>query len=203
MDYGDVLRNLTQLLLDRGVFTEHDLLERFAACLDTHKHDAKRAKLRYHAVDQDSENAERNAERNLKALQAVVASTNDQLKTLGMMVKRTKSKASGTQETYYGLVDLNSNDDFSKLATTLTKSEQEYFRKVVTQILGSDDKQVCSADAKNIGRDLTSSKLNASEAEGCLEKLERGSWLAKRVGDDEVLYTLGVRTELQQLFAPT
>lgn len=200
---GDVGRNITQLLLDQGIFTEQALLERFALCVGTHKADAKRAKLRYHPVDQQSDDAERNAERNLKALQGVIEHSNEQLKTLGLMVARMKSKASGVQETYYGLVDLNSHDEFSKLATTLNKGEQEYFRRVVAEILASDDKEIFSTDAKNLGRELEVAKLNADQAESCLEQLERGSWLTKVVDDDEVRYTLGVRTELQQRYAPT
>ena len=85
-EYGDVHRNLLQLLLDRGVFTEQDLLKKFAECIQEHKDDAKRAKLRYHSDD---------PERNLKALQSVVDQLDEQLKTLGMKVARMRSKASG------------------------------------------------------------------------------------------------------------
>lgn len=193
-EYGDVHRNLLQLLLDRGVFTEQDLLKKFAECIQEHKDDAKRAKLRYHSDD---------PERNLKALQSVVDQLDEQLKTLGMKVARMRSKASGVQETYFGIVDLNSSDTFSKLASPLGKAEQEFFRRVVADILASEDKEIDSASAKNIGRDLTTSKLNGAEAEACLERLERGFWLVKAVYDDEVRYKLGVRSEFQQRYAPT
>ena len=83
------------------------------------------------------------------------------------------------------------------------KAEQEFFRRVVADILASEDKEIDSASAKNIGRDLTTSKLNGAEAEACLERLERGFWLVKAVYDDEVRYKLGVGSEFQQRYAPT
>ena len=70
-------------------------------------------------------------------------------------------------------------------------------RRLVSEIVESDDKKMESTEAASLGRLLQVSKLTATEALSCLERLERGSWLAK---DDEGCYSLGVRTELQRRY---
>ena len=62
----------------------------------------------------------------------------------------------------------------------------------------AQNKRIEATEAANLGRDLTASaKLSVSDAHKCLERLERGRWLAK---SDEGYYSLGVRTELQRMY---
>ena len=133
-------------------------------------------------------------------LTTVVEDINKQLEPLGLKVARMKSRNgsdSGAFQLYYGVVNLDEEDGWGKQGW-LSKSEQEFFHKLVGEILGSDEKRVEASDATNLGRDLTStSKLTASDAGKCLEKLELGQWLFK---SDDGFYSLGVRTELQRRY---
>ena len=52
-------------------------------------------------------------------------------------------------------------------------------------------------EAPKLGSKLETGKLSASDAGKCLERLERGHWLAK---SDDGFYSLGVRTELQRRY---
>jgi hypothetical protein len=184
---SDVHRNICQLLLDRGVFSEDDLLEQLGECIDRHKHAAKRAKLTLKHDDA----------RDRKMLHEVVDHISKQLTPLGLKVARVKSRVMGTHLLYYGIVNLDEDDGFGK-QEWLSKSEQEFFYKVVAEILSSDDKEIDSVAAQNLGQDLTSTtKLTNSQACKCLERLELGQWLAK---SDDGIYSLGVRTEIQRQY---
>jgi hypothetical protein len=61
----------------------------------------------------------------------MVDTLNKELSGLGLKFARLKSKASGSWETYYGVVNLVVDDTFSKLADPLGKAEQEFFRRCV------------------------------------------------------------------------
>ena len=123
----DVHRNIAQLVLDEGIFSEEQLIELLGDCIDKYKDDAKRARLkRTHDEMKDA-----------KTLEAVVESINLQLKPLSLMIARMKSKISGSWETYYGVVNLNEDDGFAKQGW-LSKSEQEFFHKLIEEILSSD-----------------------------------------------------------------
>lgn len=181
-----VHRNVAQLLLDEGIFSETTLVDHLGECIERYKDDAKRARLkRTHDDKKDQE-----------MLNGVVTTINVQLEPLGLKVARMKSRISGDWERYYGIVNLN-EDDFSK-QDWLSKSEQEFFHKLVEEILESETKQIDAVDAANMGRTLSAtSKLSASDAGKCLERLERGQWLSK---SDDGNYSLGVRTELQRRY---
>ena len=114
-------------MLDEGIFSEEQLIELLGDCIDKYKDDAKRARLkRMHDEMKDA-----------KTLEAVVESINLQLKPLSLMIARMKSKISGSWETYYGVVNLNEDDGFAKQGW-LSKSEQEFFHKLIEEILSSD-----------------------------------------------------------------
>lgn len=184
----DVHRNVTQLLLDQGVFCEDDLLELFSECVERHAKEAKRAKLKIqHDPDRDK-----------RTLQQVVDLINGNLDPLGLKVVRHRYRngppPDGAWQTYYGVVNLNEDDGFAK-QEWLSKSEQEFFHKLVGEILAAESKTVDELDATNSARELTATaKLSPSEARECLAKLKEGKWLTM---DDDGNYGLGVRTELQ------
>ena len=130
-------------------------------------------------------------------LRKVVEQVNVLLKPLGLMIARMKSRSAGEYQVYYGLVNLNEDDGFAKQGW-LNKSEQEFFHKLVDEILESEGKQIEAVAAANMGRELSAtSKLTVSDAGRCLERLERGQWLAK---SEDGQYSLGVRTELQRRY---
>ena len=65
-------------------------------------------------------------------------------------------------------------------------------------LLSSQNNKIEATEATNLGRDLdATTKLSASNALCCLERLELGQWLAK---SDDGYYSLGVRTELQRRY---
>ena len=130
-DSSAVHRNVTQLLLEEGIFSEATLIEQLGECIDRHKSEAKRARLkRTHDEAKDA-----------STLKGVVDQINEQLRPLGLMIARMKSRISGEYELYYGIVNLNEEDGFAKQGW-LNKSEQEFFHKLVEEILDSDDKQI-------------------------------------------------------------
>ena len=189
---GDVQRNMCQLLLAHGIFSERQLLDLFEQCIVQHKADAKRARLT-HTGDDDKDR---------RTLMAVIDALNGQLESLGMKIAKLRSRASGSEDWYYGVVNLGGDDPFSRLADSLNKAEQEYFHKLITRILESEDMEgdrLCleSELAISVRQDLSSAKMTQNEAVACLERLERGNWLAK---SDEGNYSLGVRTELQRRY---
>ena len=55
---------------------------------------------------------------------------NEQLKLLSLRIAKSKSKSSsGEVVTYYGVVNMNSEDAFAQVANSLSKVEQEFFHK--------------------------------------------------------------------------
>ena len=126
---SDVHRNITQLLLDEGIFPEATLIDHLGECADRHDKEAKRAKIKMHQDGRDAE-----------TLKKVVEKINGQLQPLGLMIARMKSKITGQYEVYYGLVNVQ-DDSFAK-QEWLKKPEQEFFHKLVEAITDSDDKQV-------------------------------------------------------------
>ncbi len=184
---SDVHRNICQLMLDQGIYSEKELVEHMGECIERHKGEAKRVKLkRTHDEAKDQ-----------KTLEGVVARINEQLEPLGLKVARLKSKVTGEWERYYGMVNLNEEDSFGK-QDWLNKAEQEYFNKLVEEILEADGQRVEAVAAANLGRGLEhNSKLSASDAGKALEKLERGHWLLK---SDDGFFSLGVRSELQRKY---
>ena len=184
-----VHRNICQLLLEVGIFSKPQLIELLGQCIDAHKAEATRGRLkRKHDETKDAE-----------TLEKVIDTINAQLKPLALMVARMKSRnrESKEWETYYGVVNLNDEDGFGKQGW-LSKSEQEFFHRLVEEIVDSDSKEVEAVVAANMGRDLSATtKLSVSDAGECLKRLERGQWLAK---SDDGFYSLGVRTELQRRY---
>lgn len=187
----DCHRNVCQVLLDQGVITESALFDAFSEVLDRHKSDAKRARLSLKGDD----------EKDRKTLQSVIDTCNEGLEPLGLKIARMRHKDGSASDednawsTYFGVVNLVEED---ARQDWMNKSEQEFFHKLVIEILGSDDKQVESQEAVAIGRDLeATSKLSASDANNYLDRLTRAQWLAK---SDDGYYSLGVRTELQRRY---
>ena len=184
-----VHRNICQLLLEKGIFSKPELIDLLGDCIEKHKSEASRGRLkRKHDEVKDGE-----------TLDKVLQTINAQLQPLGLKVARMKSRdrESNAWETYYGVVNLNEEDGFGKQGW-LSKSEQEFFHKLVDEILESESKQVEAVVASNMGRDLSAtSKLSVSDAGKCLKRLEEGQWLTK---SDEGYFSLGVRTELQRRY---
>ena len=182
-------RNICQLLLEKGIFSKPELIDLLGDCIERHKSEATRGRLkRRHDEDKDAE-----------TLEKVVQTINAQLKPLGLMIARMKSRDRESQlwETYYGVVNLNEDDGFGRQGW-LNKSEQEFFHKLVEEILDSESKQVEAVVAANMGRDLSATtKLSVGDAGKCLKRLEDGQWLTK---SDEGYFSLGVRTELQRRY---
>ena len=185
-------RNVVQILLDQGVLSEQVFLETFGEVVQRYQHEAKRARI---ALKGDEE-------KDKKTLVQAVDLCNERLEPLGLKIAKMKHKdregadgQEGTWNTYYGVVNLVEEDTKQDW---MGKSEQEFFHKLVMEILGSDTKQIESQEATSIGRDLESTtKLNPTEANRCLERLTQGQWLAK---SDDGYYSLGVRTELQRRY---
>ena len=163
----------------------------FAQVVQRFHQDAKRAKLTLKHDD--------GREKDRKTLGLVIDHCNEGLEPIGLKVAKIKHKdtESGSWHVYYGVVNLNEDDGAAK-QDWMSKSEQEFFHKLVLEILDADDKRLEAQEALAIGRDLEStSKLSASDAQRCLEHLTLGSWLAK---SDDGYYSLGVRTELQRRY---
>ena len=185
----DCHRNVCQLLLDRGVYKEDELAEAWQEVVGRYPKDAKRAKL----------SLKHDEVRDRETLMKVVDSCNESLEPLGLKIAKMKQQDRDSKAwiTYYGIVNLVEDDKYAT-QTWMSKSEQEFFHKLVAEILGSDPKELESSLAIAIGRDLESTtKLAASEAEKCLERLTHGQWLAL---SNEGYYSLGVRTELQRRY---
>ena len=183
-------QNVFQLLLTEGAISETDLLEHLGDCVERHKAEAKRAKVAY----------KHEAERDIKTLRGIVDDINSQIEAWNMKIARKNFKAPGSSKWvhHYGVVNILEDDGMCK-QDWLSKSEQEFFHLIVAEILDADTKSIDSTIAINLGRDLTmTTRLNSSEAQRCLDRLEKGQWLAKDA--DVGSYALGVRTELQRLY---
>lgn len=185
---------MCQLLLEEGALSEDRLVALLGECVTRHGGEAKRAKIVTHVEGGRSRLSAADAdEKNRKTLGVVLDALTAQLQPLGMKVAKMKSRAD--KQLHYGLVNLNPDDALAKAATTLSKSEQEFFHKLVGEILAAESKTVDELDATNSARELTATaKLSPSEARECLAKLKEGKWLTM---DDDGNYGLGVRTELQ------
>ena len=184
--YGRVHQNLMQVLLGAGAIAEEDLLVKLQECVDTHRQDATKAKLRM--TDDD--------ERNRATLDSVVSTINDKIEdSLAMKVAKAKNKLD--KKVYYGIVNLRS-DDFVKHATNLDKGEQELFYKVLEEIDNIDDKDkwIDPMEAQN-KRLECQSKVSSDDASACLQQLEHDQWLHK---SDDGNYTLGIRVVLQRMY---
>ena len=106
---SDVHRNIAQLLLEEGIFAETDLLEHLGECIEKHKDQAKRARLK-RTHDQTKDGA---------MLTTVVEDINKQLEPLGLKVARMKSRNgsdSGAFQLYYGVVNLDEEDGWASRA---------------------------------------------------------------------------------------
>ena len=68
---------------------------------------------------------------------------------------------------------------------------------LVAAIKASEGKAVDATDAQNVRLDLKGGKMSMDETEDCLEQLSAGGWLAKT---EEGHYSLGIRSELQELY---
>ena len=178
---SDVHRNVTQLLLDQGVYSEDKLLDVLRACIEAHPAEAKRVKLK---MKNDSE-------RDNKLLATVVEAINTQLEPLGLKVAKMKFR----KTPYYGLVNLV-EDDLAKAAQPLGKAEQEYFHRLVGEILGAPGSKLDHTQAESLGKEL-STKMPLQEVRACLLRLENAHWLLQT---DEGEYLLGVRSELQRRY---
>ena len=106
-----------QLLLDRGAFSEAELLDLLNQCVQQFPDDAKRARIKLHNDDRDKEVLDR----------VVKTELSDLLEPLAMKVAKSRSKAD--KQVYYGLVNLR-EDDFAKLARSLSEKEQEFFHRL-------------------------------------------------------------------------
>lgn len=185
-------QNISQLLLRVGVLNEDELLDIFGNTIDNYKAEAKRARLSL-KHDRDSDNS-----RDVKSLRGVIDEINSQWEPWNMKVAKMKYKTAGRFVQYYGVVNILEEDGMCK-QDWLSKSEQEFFHLLVAEILDADSKTIDAVQAVNLGRDLTTTtRLNSSDATKCLDKLEKGQWLAK--DSDEGSYALGVRTELQRRY---
>lgn len=182
--YGRVHQNLMQVLLGAGAISEEDLLVKLQECVDTHREDATKAKLR---MGDDEE-------RNRATLDSVVTTLNDKIEdALAMKVAKAKNKLD--KKVYYGIVNLRS-DDFVKHATNLDKGEQELFYKILEEVDNSDDKWIDPMEAQN-KRLECQSKVSSDDASACLQQLEHDQWLYK---SDDGWYTLGIRVVLQRMY---
>ena len=171
---------------------EDELLDIFGNTIDNYKAEAKRARLSL-KHDRDSDNS-----RDVKSLRGVIDEINSQWEPWNMKVAKMKYKTAGRFVQYYGVVNILEEDGMCK-QDWLSKSEQEFFHLLVAEILDADSKTIDAVQAVNLGRDLTTTtRLNSSDATKCLDKLEKGQWLAK--DSDEGSYALGVRTELQRRY---
>jgi len=186
MQATDVHRNVMQLLLGAGAVTEEDLLSKLGECIETHRDDAKRAKLKL-VGDHDKEKA---------VLDGVVSVLNSQLDALAMKVAKVRSKHD--KHVYYGLVNLRS-DDFIKQGTNLDKGEQELFYKILEAIDACHDKDIEEMVAHNKRLDCQP-RVSSEDATACLQQLEHGQWLHK---SDDGVFSLGVRILLQRMYAGT
>lgn len=191
MTMTDCHRNVCQVLLDQGVITESALIDAFGEVLDRYKPEAKRARLSLKGEE----------DKDRKTLQTVVETCNGGLEPLGLKIARMRHKDSSASDedsawnTYYGVVNLVEDD---AKQDWMSKSEQEFFHKLVIEILDSEGKHLESQEAIAIGRDLeATTKLSASDANNYLDRLTRAQWLAK---SDDGYYSLGVRTELQRRY---
>lgn len=178
---SDVHRNLLQLLLDRGVYPEDQLLDALRDCIEAHPSEAKRAKLKLRGEP----------ERDAKLLGAAIDAINSQLQPLKLMIA--KSKFRHDKKTYYGLVNLD-EDELAKAAQPLSKLQQEFFHAIVNAILGASGKRLDKDAAGALGRGL-SAKMADREVRDCLKRLEEGHWLLETAEGD---YLLGVRTVMQR-----
>lgn len=179
---SDVHRNLLQLLLGSGALRENDLLELCRQCVDAHKDDARRMGVR---MTSDDERDRRTLDR------LMTLDINAAVDPFGMKVAK-RRHADGN--VYFGLVNLR-DDAAAKLATPLSKPQQEFAHKLIAAISANENKSINEIDAQNV-RTEVAEKLSASDTAACLQRLESGGWLDK--SDD--VFKLGVRTELQHMY---
>lgn len=187
MVYSDVHKNVAQLLLSAGALPEDDLLEKLKECVAAHAAEAKRARLKVHATDN---------EKNLALLAAVVKDINAALEPLGVKVGRKRDKHD--RLVYYGLANLRFDDKAAAAATPLGRAEQEFFHKLAAAIGAAPARELDAIEAENVRLQLSGgNKLSEAETARCLQRLEESKWLARCGPEDGAGYTLGIRAIIQ------
>ena len=183
MVYSDVHKNVAQLLLSAGALPEDDLLDKLKECVAAHAAEAKRARLKVHASDN---------EKNLALLAAVVKDINAALEPLGVKVGRKRDKHD--RLVYYGLANLRFDDKAAAAATPLGRAEQEFFHKLAAAIGAAPARELDAIEAENVRLQLSGgNKLSEAETARCLQRLEESKWLARCGPEDGAGYTLGIR----------
>eukprot|EP00326_Haptolina_ericina_P002325 CAMPEP_0181203078 /NCGR_PEP_ID=MMETSP1096-20121128/19190_1 /TAXON_ID=156174 ORGANISM="Chrysochromulina ericina, Strain CCMP281" /NCGR_SAMPLE_ID=MMETSP1096 /ASSEMBLY_ACC=CAM_ASM_000453 /LENGTH=189 /DNA_ID=CAMNT_0023293647 /DNA_START=49 /DNA_END=618 /DNA_ORIENTATION=- len=177
-----VHRNMNQLLLEGGAFSETDLLELLRRCIEAHD---SRIVLKGDASD-------------LQTLDNLVSNEcSKMLEPLGIKIAKVRNRAE--QQMYYGVVNLRSDDPFAQLANCLSTKEQEFFHRMINEMATPERSgKIDAMEAASLGRELSgANKLNPSEAQECLQRLEEGQWLTK---SEEGVYSVGIRCELQKRY---
>ncbi|XP_028417117.1 non-structural maintenance of chromosomes element 1 homolog isoform X2 [Dendronephthya gigantea] len=121
--------------------------------------------------------------------QRCINTINNALQPLFLEIRKGVSEDDGKY--YYGLVN-SSEDQISKLATSYTAHDVEYFRKVLDTFVQSDDGTATSVELLHGAADLQKS-MSASHAEKLLNMWVKGKWLSQSLGD----YWLGPRAVLE------
>ncbi|KAL1511608.1 hypothetical protein AB1Y20_006402 [Prymnesium parvum] len=182
---SDVHRNLVQLFLEHGVFSESTLLDLLAQCIDAFPIDARRHNIRLTGSDTDKETLDRVAKLEISEL----------LEPLAMKVA--KRRYGVDKQMYYGLINLR-NDSFAKLSNNLSEKELEFFHAILREVSSEGGSAfITEADALSLIPSLKLlPRISDKDAKACIMKLVAGKWLCSK----EDGLGAGIRYELQRMY---
>ncbi|CAN8001587.1 unnamed protein product [Ixodes hexagonus] len=154
--YGDEHRLFLQIMLSRKILSLSELKEVIEFCHEKYQGNC------CNVVDDES-------------LTRFISDINGKLTSFNMRIKHGVSEDDGKR--FYALVNLKDNE-LSKCATMFSGNEMTYFKKLVQQIVESDNGTISSTEALNIADDLGNCRLQVTAAEDLIERwLELGCLL--------------------------
>ncbi|KAK2176673.1 hypothetical protein NP493_647g00000 [Ridgeia piscesae] len=98
---------------------------------------------------------------------------NIKISPLHLQIKKGINEVTAAQ--YYGLVN-TAESDITRLSSTYTVNELEFYKKIIESIVDSDDGVMSSTDALNLTSQLEK-KMLKKDAEDLISKFERDNWL--------------------------
>ncbi|XP_060587577.1 non-structural maintenance of chromosomes element 1 homolog [Ruditapes philippinarum] len=172
MAYKDTHRMFLQSFMSRGILNANDVFKLLESCCD-----------KYGEVIEDK----------IQHLLRYLHSINDVIRVFGMEIRNVIDEVDSTK--HYGLVN-TTETSITLLASSYTENELEFFKKLISQIVLSDNGSIGSMAAVNIVDSLTK-KMSKSDAEYLLERLIRDRWIGKSENGHVYIGTRGV-LELEQ-----
>lgn len=109
----------------------------------------------------------------ISRLAEFVNTINTKIRPLHLQIKKAINEVTAAQ--YYGLVN-TAESDITRLSSTYSVNELEFFKKITEAIVDADEGVVSSIDALNLTSQLDK-KMLKKDAEELLSQFERDNWL--------------------------